>query len=74
LIAHGYKKITTSNKTNNIATKYFTENGILISNRFNTTFKILPLLQMIFFGPSPETIMVPTTNPTTRTNCIKIGI
>ena len=77
-IAHGYKKITsTSNKTNKIATKkYFTENGILA---FPTD--SIPHSKFLFFtsddllGPSfPEIIIVPTTKPTARTNCINIGI
>ena len=78
LIAQGYRKITSiSNKTNKIATrKYFTEKGFLaLPIDLIPHSKFLSLLSEDRLGPSfEETNMVPTTNPTAKTNCIKIGI
>jgi hypothetical protein len=76
LIAHGYKKITsTSNKTNNIATrKYFTENGFSHFQQIQYHIQnFLPFTSDDLFGPSfPETIMVPTTNPTKEQTALKL--
>ena len=66
-----------SNKTNKIATrKYFTEKGFLaLPIDLIPHSKFLSLLSEDRLGPSfEETNMVPTTNPTAKTNCIKIGI
>ena len=78
LTAHGYKKITsTSNKTNKMATrKYFTEKGILAFPTDSIPHsKFLSLTSEDLLGPNFDEInIVPTTNPTARINCIKIGI
>ena len=78
LIAQGYKKITsTSNRTNKMATrKYFTEKGIrALPTDSIPHSKFLSLVSDFLFGPNfPETIIVPTTNPTANKHCIKIGM
>ncbi len=77
LIAHGYRKITsTSNKTNKIATKkYFTEKGILAFPTDSIPHsKFLSLFFECLFGPKyPEPIMVKTTKPMAKPACIRIG-
>ncbi len=78
LTAHGYRKITsTSKRTKSIATKkYLTENGILALPTDSIPHsKFLSFASDDLLGPNfPETNIVPTTNPTAKTNCIKIGI
>lgn len=75
--AHGYKNTTSiSNNTKRIATtKNFTEKGIrafpidLIPHS-----KLSSLISEDLRGPKyPEIIIIPTTNPTANTICIRIG-